>query len=267
MTTHPNCKINLGLHVTARRPDGYHNLQSIFLPVPDLCDQLDIEPLPGRAPGHCDFRQQGLPLDAPAQDNLCVRAYRLLHQEFPQQVGAIQMRLDKRIPFGAGLGGGSSDASFTLQMLNDLFRLGLTSADLRRRAARLGADCPFFILNRPAYVTGIGDHIEPIDFSLEAKGLRVVIKKPDEAVPTREAYSGIIPRDKRQGLATPDLRQALRRPVSEWRDLIVNDFETSVFPQHPAIARLKEQFYKEGAIYASMTGSGAAVFALFEKGE
>lgn len=264
MKTHPNCKINLGLHVTERRADGYHNLESIFLPVFDLCDELEIDALPGQAAGVCDFIQQGIPIEGSTEDNLCVRAYRLLHEEFPRQVGAVRMRLDKQIPFGAGLGGGSSDAAFTLRMLNEMFRLNLSDEDLCQRAARIGADCPFFIYDKPAYVTGIGDQMEPLDFSLESKGLRIVIKKPDEAVSTREAYGGIVPRNKRQGLVTPDLREALQRPVREWKTLFVNDFEASVFPSHLAIARLKEQFYQQGAIYASMTGSGSAVFALFE---
>lgn len=266
MTTHPNCKINLGLHVTERRPDGYHNLESIFLPVPDLCDQLTIEPLPDDTSNQqCIFTQDGITIDGNAEDNLCMKAYRLLKNEHPEQVKSVRIHLGKHIPFGAGLGGGSADASFTLLMLNDIFDLHLTTQQLCRYAARLGADCPFFIHNHAAYVTGIGDKMEPLDFSLSNLGLRVVIRKPDESVATREAYANLVPRNRRtDNFANVNLKEALSAPVSQWIDLFVNDFETSVFPSHPAIARLKQQFYDEGAIYASMTGSGSAVFGLFQ---
>lgn len=261
MTTSPNCKINLGLHVVGKRPDGYHDLETLFLPVTDLCDELEITPAsPGGAAPAPRMVQSGLILDNAPDDNLCMKAWTLLHNEF--DIPAVDIRLRKIIPFGAGLGGGSSDAAFTLRMLNEMFALGLTDDDLERRAARLGADCAFFVQNRPAYATGIGDRLSTIALDLSA--YRIAIEIPDgEHVSTKEAYAGI---DRsRFGQPRPDLREAIRRPIEEWRDLIVNDFETSVFPAHPAIAALKEEMYRRGALYASMTGSGAAVFGIFLK--
>ena len=253
MKSHPNCKINLGLHVVRKRPDGYHDLETIFLPVHDLCDELEITPTEGSA---TVVRQEGIVLDNAPDDNLCMKAYRLLQEEFG--IPPVEILLRKNIPFGAGLGGGSSDAAFTLKMLNDMFSLGLSVDDLEQRAARLGADCAFFIQNRPAYATGIGDQLEPLDIDLSS--YRIVIEiPPNEHVSTREAYAGL----HLQSGNRPDLRQAVRQPVSQWRDIIVNDFEASVFPAHPAIAALKEDMYRRGALYACMTGSGAAVFGLF----
>ena len=253
MKSHPNCKINLGLHVVGKRPDGYHDLETIFLPVHDLCDELEITPADGSA---TVVRQEGIVLDNAPDDNLCMKAYRLLLEEFG--IPPVEILLRKNIPFGAGLGGGSSDAAFTLKMLNDMFSLGLSVGDLKQRAARLGADCAFFIQNRPAYATGIGDQLEPLDIDLSS--YRIVIEiPPNEHVSTREAYAGL----HLQGGNRPDLRQAVRQPIEQWRDIIINDFEASVFPAHPAIAALKEEMYRRGAHYVSMTGSGAAVFGLF----
>ena len=253
MKSLPNCKINLGLHVVGKRPDGYHNLETIFLPVHDLCDELEITPVKG---SDTVVRQEGIVLDNAPEDNLCMKAYRLLHDEF--NIPPVEIVLRKHIPFGAGLGGGSSDAAFTLKMLNDMFSLGLTHPDLERRAVQIGADCAFFIQNRPAYATGIGDQLEPIDLDLSA--YRIAIERPpDEHVSTREAYAGL----HLQGGSRPDLRKAVRQPIVQWRKTIVNDFETSVFPAHPAIAALKDDMYRRGAHYAAMTGSGAAVFGFF----
>ena len=253
MKSHPNCKINLGLHVVRKRTDGYHDLETIFLPVHDLCDELEITLAEGSA---TVVRQEGIVLDNAPDDNLCMKAYRLLQEEFG--IPPVEILLRKNIPFGAGLGGGSSDAAFTLKMLNDMFSLGLSVDDLVQRAARLGADCAFFIQNRPAYATGIGDQLEPLDIDLSS--YRIVIDIPPyEHVSTREAYAGL----HLQGGNRPDLRQAVRQPITQWRDIIVNDFEASVFPAHPAIAALKEDMYRRGALYACMTGSGAAVFGLF----
>ncbi len=255
MTTYPNCKINLGLHVVGKRADGYHDLETIFLPVLNLCDELEIV-----ENDTLQMVQEGIVLDNAPEDNLCTRAWRLLHDEF--NIPPVSIRLKKNIPFGAGLGGGSSDAAFTLKMLNDMFSLGLNDNALEQRAARLGADCAFFIRNKAAYATGIGDVLEPLELDMTA--YRIVIEIPEgEHVSTKEAYGGL----KRDlfGEPRPDLREAVRRPIGEWRQLIVNDFETSVFPAHPAIAALKEDMYVRGALYASMTGSGAAVFGIFEK--
>ena len=263
MKTYPNCKINLGLHVVGKRPDGYHNLETIFLPVSDLCDELEIteqSPTSGGAAHAPSMIQDGITLDNVPEDNLCMKAWRLLHEEFG--IPAVNIRLKKGIPFGAGLGGGSSDAAFTLKMLNEMFSLHLNDTDLERRAAMLGADCAFFIQNRAAYATGIGDQLENIE--IRNSKFEVKIEIPEgEHVSTKEAYGGL--RRDLFGTPRPDLREAVRRPIEEWCRLIVNDFENSVFPAHPAIAALKEEMYRRGALYASMTGSGAAVFGFFPK--
>jgi 4-diphosphocytidyl-2-C-methyl-D-erythritol kinase len=169
MKTYPNCKINLGLHVVGKRPDGYHNLETIFLPVTDLCDELEIteqSPTSGGAAHAPSMIQDGITLDNVPEDNLCMKAWRLLHEEFG--IPAVHIRLKKGIPFGAGLGGGSSDAAFTLKMLNEMFSLHLNDTDLERRAAMLGADCAFFIQNRAAYASGIGDQLEPLEWKMES---------------------------------------------------------------------------------------------------
>lgn len=255
MTTSPNCKINLGLHVVGKRADGYHDLETLFLPVYSMTDTLSIEEYDTLL-----MEQDGITLDNAPEDNLCMKAYRLLHNEFG--IPPVHMKLKKGIPFGAGLGGGSSDAAFTLKMLNEMFSLGLSEGDLEYRASQLGADCAFFIQNRPAYATGIGEKLTPI--SLNLNNYNIVIEIPEgEHVSTREAYAGLN-RDL-FGTPRPDLREAVKKPVKEWKNLIVNDFETSVFPTHPAIASLKNTMYERGALYASMTGSGAAVFGLFAK--
>lgn len=253
MISFPNCKLNLGLHVVGRRPDGYHDLETIFLPVSDLHDELEI------VEGPLAMLQDGIRLDNTPEDNLCMKAWQLLHEEFGIPTASIKLK--KGIPFGAGLGGGSSDAAFTLKMLNKTFTLGLTDSQLEQRAARLGADCAFFVRNRPAYATGIGNILNPIE--LDLSNYRIAIEIPNEEhVSTKEAYSGL--NHNLFGTHRPDLREAVKQPIECWRDLIVNDFEASVFPTHPTIAALKDDMYRRGALYASMTGSGAAVFGIFK---
>ncbi len=255
MTTYPNCKINLGLHVVGKRPDGYHNLETLFLPVHDLHDTLIIE-----KSDTLQMQQDGIVLDNAPEDNLCVKAWKLLHDEFG--LAPVHIILKKNIPFGAGLGGGSSDAAFTLKMLNEMFTLGLSESDLERCAAKLGADCAFFIRNQFAYATGIGDILQPIPVSILDSHFSIQIEIPEgEHVSTKEAYAGL--NHDLFGTTRPDLREAVKRPIEEWRNLIVNDFEASIFPAHPAIAALKDDMYRRGALYASMTGSGAAVFGIF----
>ena len=250
----PNCKINLGLFVTEKRPDGFHNLETIFLPVP-LCDRLEIEKSDAFS-----FQLEGIPLDSDSESNLCVKAYRLLKQDFPQ-IGNVRMRLEKNIPSGAGLGGGSADAAETLKMLDELFNLGLSVPRLQEYAARLGSDCPVFIGNKAVFATGRGEifHEMPaVDFG----HCEMLLLKPSDSVSTAEAYRGIRPQP-----APCDLREAVRRPMATWKDSISNQFEESVFPGHPAIRECKERLYREGAIYASMTGSGACVFGFFPEGK
>lgn len=263
MKTKPNCKINLGLRVLRRRPDDYHDLATVFLPVP-LCDELEIEPLEHAVEDSpVAFTQSGIVVDCPPEDNICVKAYHLLRSRFPQ-IPPVRMHLTKNIPFGAGLGGGSADAAFALRMLNQMFALGLDAQQLKDLAVRLGADCAFFIDNEPSFATGIGDRLSPLGFN-PLKGCRLVMAKPEDAVSTREAYGGI--HIDPMASQEPELPELLRKPVGQWCETVVNDFETTVFPLHPAIAALKQLFYDHGALYAAMSGSGATVFALFDESE
>ena len=257
MITYPNCKINIGLQVVRKREGGYHDLQSVFYPVP-LCDELEIVPA-----GEFSFTAGGIVVGGDAEDNIVVKAFRLMQRETAGRVGNVAIRLHKNIPFGAGLGGGSSDAAFTLCMLNDLFGLGMDSARLRSMAARLGADCPFFIDNEAAYVTGIGDRLEPLGFD-PLKGYTLMLVKPDEAVSTAEAYRGVRPREA-MGQPCPDVSQLLTQPVERWKESVLNDFESSVFISHPSLARLKAELYAAGALYASMSGSGSTVYGIFRE--
>lgn len=241
--------------MVGKRPDGYHDLETIFLPVESLRDELEI------TEGALSMQQNGITLDNAPEDNLCMKAWRLLHEEFG--IPEVSIRLKKGIPFGAGLGGGSSDAAFTLKMLNEMFSLGLNNSQLEQYAARLGADCAFFIKNKPAYATGIGDQLEPVELRMKDEEYRIVIEIPEgEHVSTKEAYAGL---RLGESQCIYDLRECVKKPVEEWKNIIFNDFETSVFPAHPAIAALKKDMYARGALYASMTGSGAAVFGIFAR--
>jgi 4-diphosphocytidyl-2-C-methyl-D-erythritol kinase len=248
MIAFPNAKINLGLQVTGRRPDGYHNLETFFYPVP-LSDMLEV--VPGNS---FHFRATGLVLDAVPDKNLVVRAYDLLRKEF--DLPPVQIHLHKVIPFGAGLGGGSADAAFMLKMINEMFSLGLTPEALKSYAAGIGADCPFFIDNLPAFASGTGNILTPSGINLD--DYHLVIVKPPYGVSTAEAYRSITPRKP----AVP-LTEILARPADEWKELLVNDFEEPVFSLYPGIRELKERLYRSGAVYASMSGSGSAVFGLF----
>lgn len=256
MITFPNAKINLGLNIVEKRPDGYHNLETVFYPVP-IEDALEINVL---NEGDEKFRlhQAGLEIEGEAENNLVVKAYKLLDEEF--NLPPVDIHLFKHIPSGAGLGGGSSDAAYMLKLLNEKFNLGLTNETLEEYAARLGADCAFFIRNAPTYAEGIGNIFSPISLSL--KGYQVVLVKPDIFVSTRKAFSLIKPH--RQEVP---LKEVIEHPIEEWRELMVNDFEESVFPQFPAIKEIKERLYTQGAIYAAMTGSGSSVFGLFKPEE
>lgn len=254
MLTFPNAKINLGLNITEKRPDGYHNLETVFYPIP-LEDALEITELQG-APGE-KFRlhQAGLEIAGEADNNLVVRAYKLLDEQF--HLPPTDIHLFKHIPSGAGLGGGSADAAFMLKLLNEQFGLALTDDALEEYAARLGADCAFFIKNRPVYAEGIGNLFSPITLSL--KGYRLWLVKPDIFVSTRDAFARIKPRRPQASL-----REIIKLPVEEWKACMVNDFEESVFPQFPAIGEIKEEMYRQGAVYASMSGSGSSVYGLFK---
>ncbi|MBQ0015484.1 MAG: 4-(cytidine 5'-diphospho)-2-C-methyl-D-erythritol kinase, partial [Bacteroidales bacterium] len=226
MLTHPNCKINLGLHILSRRADGYHTLESIFVPTDTYTDDLQID-----IAESFSFVCNDSNIDNP--ENLCIRAYRLLHDEFPQVVKPVKIQLTKRIPYGAGLGGGSADAAFTLTMINEMFALGLSITQLMDRATLIGADCPFFVMNHTSYVTGIGQYIIPLQWDLLSKGVKIEIIKPDVSISTREAYQGVTPRSLKPHLHTPNLMDVIERPIEDWRTLLINDFEESIFPNHP----------------------------------
>ena len=259
MIVYPNAKINLGLNVVRRRPDGYHDLETIFYPIP-LQDALEVQELTeepsGSTTGHSRHRLRlaGTPLEGDPEQNLVLRAIRLLEADF--ELPALDVYLYTHIPAGAGLGGGSADAAFVLQLINEKFQLGLTDEELMQRLSTLGADCPFFVLNRPCFATGIGNELTPID--LDLSGWHLVLVKPDSQVSTREAYASVTPQE-----PLLSLEDIARRPVSEWQSLMHNDFEQSVFPQHPEIAAIKDRLLDLGASYAAMTGSGSAVFGLF----
>ena len=250
MIVFPHAKINLGLKVTERRPDGYHNLETLFYPI-GLTDILEV--LPG---SFFSFGSSGIPIDAGPDKNLAVKAYHLLKSAY--DLPPVRIHLHKAIPFGAGLGGGSSDAAFMLRLLNQMFGLGLSADTLRTCAAQLGADCPFFIENQPALGTGTGNELTPV--SLDLSGFYFLLVKPPFGVSTAEAYRAIQP-----GKNEVPLSGCLNVPVENWKDFLVNDFEKPVFGMYPEIGRLKQLLYENGAIYASMSGSGSAVFGLFRE--
>ena len=258
MLTKPICKINLGLNVVERRPDGYHNLETVFYPVP-ICDTLEVFEMDDAFPSpyNCDLKVTNITIDGDEQKNLVVRAYNLLKQDFPS-LPRIHAHLYKDIPTQAGMGGGSSDCGFMITLLNEQFHLGLSNEQMIRYAARLGADCAFFILNKPCYAEGIGERLEPIDLDLSGWYLAVV--RPDIPVPTKEAFSLITPQH-----PAKNCRDIVMQPVETWRDGLANDFEKSVFALHPEIGDIKDRLYDLGATYAAMSGSGSSLFGLFRQ--
>ena len=255
----PTAKINLGLNIVERRPDGYHNLETVFYPVP-IKDVLEVFPMDEKFPSSvdCDLKVSNIQIEGDEQKNLVVRAYQLLKQDFPQQMQRVHAHLFKRIPTQAGMGGGSSDCAVMISLLNDLFGLGLNNQQMIDYAARLGADCPFFVLNRPVYAEGIGERMQPIHLDLSSWVLAIV--RPNIPVSTKEAFSYIHPKR-----PTKNCREIVAQPVETWRDELTNDFEPSVFQIHPEIGQIKDDLYQMGAVYAAMSGSGSALFGLFRK--
>lgn len=255
MITFPNAKINLGLNITEKRPDGYHNLETIFYPIP-LEDALEVCPRK-EGEGKYSLSQSGLAIEGDPDKNLVVKAYKLLDEACGLPPADIY--LYKHIPSGAGLGGGSADAAFMLKLLNETYNLKLTDDQLEEYAARLGADCAFFVRNRPTYAEGIGNIFSPVELSLA--GWQLLLIKPDIFVSTRDAFARICPRRPQR-----NLKDIIGQPVESWKDCMVNDFEESVFPQFPAIGDIKTELYRRGAVYASMSGSGSSVYGLFAPG-
>jgi len=265
---YPNCKINLGLRVIRKREDGYHDLETIFVPIYGLHDELEVRPLAltdsAQDTNRYTFLQEGIAVDCNPEDNLIIKCYRQMAAKYPQ-IGPVSIRFKKLIPFGAGLGGGSSDAAHMAIALNELFELGLSKAQLAEEVKPLGADCPFFIYNTPCYAEGIGDRLTPID--LDMRGIHIVLVKPGEGVSTKEAYSGIKthPEDaQRIKTAIAQSRKNLLSSDFPLSTILSNDFEETVFPKHPIIAGIKKRLLDAGAFYASMSGSGSTVFGFFK---
>ena len=257
MITFPVAKINLGLNVVEKRADGYHNLQTVFYPVP-IMDALEIVPMSDGFPSDvdCDLKVTNITIEGDEQRNLVVRAYQLLKADYPE-LPRVHAHLWKGIPTQAGMGGGSSDCGYMIRLLNETFDMGLSSEQMQQYAARLGADCAFFIESRACYAEGIGERLQPID--LDLSGWHIGVVRPDIPVPTKEAFSRIHPH-----YPALNCRDVVMQPVETWRDRLTNDFEESVFVLHPEIGNVKEQLYKMGATYAAMSGSGSALFGLFK---
>ena len=257
MKFYPNCKINIGLRVVRKREDGYHDLETIFYPVYGLHDELEVVKAEEFA-----FHQDGLVVDCSPTDNLIYKVYQRMQAHFPQ-IGNVKITFKKNIPFGAGLGGGSSDAAHMAIALNEIFQLGLTKEQLAEEVRPLGADCPFFIYNTPCYAEGIGDKLTPI--SLDLSGLRLVMIKPACGVSTKEAYGGIIPKGTSKVLNNlKDLKVLNVLNDLTILSALTNDFEETVCKVHPEIAEIKQRLLDAGAVYAAMSGSGSTVFGLFQ---
>ncbi len=256
MYTLPNAKINIGLRVTQRRSDGYHNLQTVFYPIP-LTDALEIEPLKASLDKPYEFLTSGIAIPGNPDDNLVVKVFLSLQREF--DLPPVSIHLAKHIPMGAGLGGGSSDAASMMRMLNEHFDLGLTDREMEQRLASFGADCPFFVRNKPVYAQGIGNEFSSIRLSL--KGHFILLVKPSTHVSTAEAYGGVVPQ-----MPQTDLGEMIENtPIRLWRSCIVNDFEKTVFQHHPQLAAIKQTLYDMGAVYAAMSGSGSAMYGIFSR--
>ncbi len=253
MIVYPNAKINLGLYVTARRPDGYHAIDSVFVPI-SWSDVLEVIPASG-SPG-LQLELSGIPVDGDPDGNLCQKAFTLLDRQFG--LGTVQAHLHKQLPLGAGLGGGSSDGAFMLKALNTLFDLKLDSLTLEKYAAQLGSDCPFFIRNTPAYVTGRGEISEAI--RLPHEGLKILLVNPGLHLSTAAAYGSIQAQQPRY--TSKEIVE--NEPLDRWKNLLHNDFEKPVLATHPPLTALKNRFYDAGALYASMTGSGSTFYGLFD---
>ncbi len=257
MIVFPNCKINLGLNILRKRSDGYHDLETVYYPVP-FTESLEIILNKNSAINSgIHFSCSGLPIKGEPSSNLCVKASQLLQKDFPG-MPALQMHLHKVIPTGAGLGGGSADGAFVLKLLNQLLELGLSKQQLIQYASQLGSDCPFFIINKPCFAQGRGEILEEIPLDLSA--YKLILVHPGIHIDTKSVFSTITPR-----LPEKPLGEILAGSIEKWKDELSNDFETTIFQQHPEIAAIKDNLYDKGAIYASLSGSGSTVYGLFLK--
>jgi 4-diphosphocytidyl-2-C-methyl-D-erythritol kinase len=259
MVIFPNCKINLGLNIVRKRSDGYHDLETVFYPL-KLQDAIEVtENFSQLSINHIQFSNSGIPVADEVENNLCIKAYNLLKKDFPQ-LPTVLMHLHKTIPIGAGLGGGSADGGFTLQLINKKFNLRLSEKQLLQYALQLGSDCPFFILNKACFATGRGEAMELVQLDLSAYKLFIVY--PGISVSTQMAFGNIHP-----AMPSKSIKEIITHPISEWKEELINDFEKPVFARHPIIKTLKEKLYDAGAVFASMSGSGSAVYGIFEKGK
>ncbi|MGI6074339.1 MAG: 4-(cytidine 5'-diphospho)-2-C-methyl-D-erythritol kinase [Fermentimonas sp.] len=258
MISFPNAKINLGLNILRRREDGYHDIETLMYPI-GLTDALEIV-TPKSDERDVPYRlfADGRTICGDVEDNLVVKAMKVMFDDAGKDIPNVDIHLLKNIPMGAGMGGGSADAAFMLKMLNDKFELGYDTKGLERLALKVGADCPFFIVNEPALASGIGDKLERVDLDLSGWHLLVVL--PDVVVSTKEAYSWVVPKQ-----PEVSLREVVNMPVSEWRGVMKNDFEDALFDKYPDLCAIKEEMYELGAVYASMSGSGSALYGLFEE--
>lgn len=258
MVVFPNCKINLGLRIVRKRTDGFHDLETVFLPVAfkDALEIIKADPSNYPDGNEINFTSSGIKTGT--GDNLCIKAYQLLKKDFPDRIQPVLMHLHKAIPVGAGLGGGSADAAFTLKLFNRFFNLELSEKQLLSYALQLGSDCPFFIINKPCLATGRGEKLEQVSLNLDA--YKLVLVNPGIHISTAEAFAKI------QALVPEkSLSQIISQPVKTWREEMKNDFEENIFPNHPEIAAIKQSLYDKGAEYASMSGSGSTVYGLFKK--
>ncbi len=257
MILFPNAKINLGLRVKAKRPDGYHELETVFYPLP-VHDILE-----GIRSDRFSFSTSGRSIPGTENDNLILKTWQLLSADF--QLSPVSLHLHKKIPMGAGLGGGSSDAAFTLLLLNELFQLALSAEQLRAYALQLGSDCPFFLFNQPALASGRGEILTPLSLPALA-GKKFVLVAPPLHISTGWAFAQLEPRTSLQaGAGEPALQHILEQPVANWKGLVVNDFEAVVVQHHPVIGQVRDVLYEQGAVYASLTGSGAALYGIFDE--
>lgn len=251
MKVKANCKINIGLDILRRREDGYHDLETVMVPVAGLYDEVEIVPCQGES----SLRITGMEVDCEQEQNICMKALRLMQSSY--DVGQVAITLHKMIPFGAGLGGGSADGTAVIIALNEIFSLGLTEQELIALAAELGSDTAFFVRNTPQLCQGRGEVMTPIDIDLA--GRYIVLIKPEESVSTREAYAGVKPK-----MPARELSERVAEPIEKWQGSVKNDFEESVFKAHPALMKIKEQMIESGALYAAMSGSGSTIYGIFE---
>ncbi len=254
MICFPTCKINLGLRITQKRADGFHALETVFFPI-SIKDALEIIIEPDTSATPITFTSSGLAINGDPSDNLCFKAYGLLKKDYPT-IPNIKMHLHKTIPMGAGLGGGSADGAFTLVALNQLLNLQIPEQALLDYALQLGSDCPFFIINTPAFATGRGEILKPINLNLD--GYSIVIVNPGIAISTKLAFSLITPK-----VPDTNMEAIICEPVTSWKEKLINDFEQPIFNSFPELANIKETLYQKGAVYASMTGTGSTVFGIF----